>query len=93
MQVASTMRYSVCCKSLTNSSSIFTWSGTVRTHVDPKTWNVFWDYSIAGIPYAEVAEKYGVSKSAVFKYQKRVINRLKAMALNRINDERPLDHE
>lgn len=66
---------------------------SVRSQVDPKTWNVFWDYSIAGMSYLDVAAKYDVSKSAVFKYQKRVINRLKAMALKRIYEERPLDHE
>lgn len=44
----------------------------VRLRVEEKTWMVFWDYSVLNQSVQEVAMRYGISNSAVFKYQHRV---------------------
>jgi RNA polymerase sigma factor (sigma-70 family) len=48
----------------------------LKQRVEPLTWQIYWDYSILDLPAAEVAEKYQVSQATVYKYQKRVSEKM-----------------
>jgi predicted DNA-binding protein YlxM (UPF0122 family) len=48
----------------------------LQQRVEPLTWQIYWDYSILDLPAAEVAEKYQVSQATVYKYQKRVSEKM-----------------
>ena len=53
---------------------------TVRTHVSERTWEIFWDYAVLNHSVGEVASRYDVSKSTVFKYRHRVSNMAEKVA-------------
>jgi len=53
---------------------------TVRSRVNERTWKIFWDYAVLNHSVGEVASRYDVSKSTVFKYRHRVSNMAETVA-------------
>ena len=53
---------------------------TVRSRVSERTWKIFWDYAVLNHTVGEVASRYNVSKSTVFKYRHRVSNMAEKIA-------------
>jgi DNA-directed RNA polymerase specialized sigma24 family protein len=49
----------------------------VKSKIDEQTWQIFWDYAILDQRPEDVAKRYNVSVSAVFKYRQRISNKLK----------------
>lgn len=44
----------------------------VQLRVNERTWQIFWDYAVLNQSVEEVAKKYCITKSTVFKYHHRV---------------------
>lgn len=54
----------------------------VRSRVNDRTWKIFWDYTVLNHSVGEVADRYQVSKSTVFKYCYRVSTIAEQVAKN-----------
>lgn len=49
----------------------------LKMRIEPLTWEIYWDFTILEIPAQDVAGKYNVSLSAVYKYHKRVTDKIR----------------
>ena len=49
----------------------------LKSRIESQTWEIYWDFSILEISAQQVAEKHGVSVSAVYKYQRRVSDKIR----------------
>ena len=58
----------------------------VRSRVNDRTWKIFWDYAVLSHSVEEVANRYSVSKSTVFKYRHRVSKMAEIVANKYSND-------
>ena len=53
----------------------------VRQSTTEKTWQMFWDSTIEGVPTAEIAKQFGVTSAAVRVAKQRVKKRLKDLMI------------
>jgi RNA polymerase sigma-70 factor (ECF subfamily) len=57
---------------------LFAWAAEqVRSHVEPATWQAFWQTAVEGRPAKDVAAELGLNVASVYVAKGRVLARLK----------------
>jgi RNA polymerase sigma-70 factor (ECF subfamily) len=54
----------------------------VRQTVDPRTWEMFWEFAVESRPASEVAKKFGVSDAGVRMAAGRIRKRLRDLMID-----------
>ena len=51
--------------------------GILRRHYPPQIWQIFWAFTVEGLPGVEVAKRFGVTPNAVYLIRGRILARIR----------------